>query len=351
MAAAGGGWAGQIIGPSLDGHIAFDWVTGLSTEAMLEFERRGGGVPGINPRALAGVTMPEFSTRIDSDFMDGAAMARSPLYQEVFAPLEADFICMSRLEQVGESRPIAAIIRSASQGQFDEDDRGVLQHIAPSLSAALRLRALLDEQGADLAARALEALALPGFVVSRSGRLLASTPQGETILRQGSMIKLLRGRLHAADRKSDSQLQAAISRACSADVEFGPSISAVLLRDAENRLTQAEIARLPQSLWSVGVGPAVLVALKARRRAGSAVLLLRQAFNLTTSEAETAFILAQGCAPAEISERRGVSLETVRSQLKSSYAKMDVRGQAELVIRVIALVGDPADDAAKAVGP
>ena len=66
-------------------------------------------------------------------------------------------------------------------------------------------------------------------------------------------------------------------------------------------------------------------------------LALQSAFGLTRAEARVVARLARGLSPREIASELGVSVETVRSHLKRSYAKVGVRGQAELVASVVRL--------------
>ena len=59
--------------------------------------------------------------------------------------------------------------------------------------------------------------------------------------------------------------------------------------------------------------------------------VLRQVFGLTGAEATVATALASGREAKEIAHMRGVSLGTLRNQLKTIYAKTGARRQAELV--------------------
>jgi DNA-binding CsgD family transcriptional regulator len=64
--------------------------------------------------------------------------------------------------------------------------------------------------------------------------------------------------------------------------------------------------------------------------------ILSQQFGLTLAEARTAAALTEGLTPTEISARFGVSIETIRTQLKQAMVKCDARSQAQLVARIAA---------------
>lgn len=59
--------------------------------------------------------------------------------------------------------------------------------------------------------------------------------------------------------------------------------------------------------------------------------ILRTLFGLSPAECRVALLLGDGRSPREISQTVGVSFNTVRSQLKSIFAKTGVKRQSELV--------------------
>jgi len=59
--------------------------------------------------------------------------------------------------------------------------------------------------------------------------------------------------------------------------------------------------------------------------------ILRTLFGLSPAECRVALLLGDGRSPREISQAVGVSFNTVRSQMKSIFAKTGVRRQGELV--------------------
>ena len=66
------------------------------------------------------------------------------------------------------------------------------------------------------------------------------------------------------------------------------------------------------------------------RPAGSATLL-RTTFGLTAAEADLAAAIVSGESLRDYGERRGRSLNTVRTHLKAVFAKTGTNRQAELV--------------------
>ena len=67
--------------------------------------------------------------------------------------------------------------------------------------------------------------------------------------------------------------------------------------------------------------------------------VLRAALGLTATEAEVALALAQGASASSIARERDISLETVRSHLKTIFAKTGTQRQATLVALILQLRG------------
>lgn len=85
-----------------------------------------------------------------------------------------------------------------------------------------------------------------------------------------------------------------------------------------------------------GSGVVILVDRQDRTVAGEDQKeLLRLAYGLTDKEAETTLLVSRGLSPDRISEALAVSVNTVRTHLKSVFEKMNVRSQSELVSRLL----------------
>jgi DNA-binding CsgD family transcriptional regulator len=69
--------------------------------------------------------------------------------------------------------------------------------------------------------------------------------------------------------------------------------------------------------------------------------LLRGRYNLSPAEARLAAALASGQSMNEYAEARSVSLNTARTQLKSTMMKVGVRRQVDLVREVLLGVISP----------
>jgi hypothetical protein len=294
MARAGGGWAGQLIGISPTRGLAFNWASGMGADAMAEFERRGGGIPEINPRAYASLAAPTFSSVVDDDFISKDSRARSPLYQELFAPFDAPHVCIAHLADVGDIQVLACVIRTDSQGPISKTERQRFGRLGPRLSRALQFQQDVEQKGALLAAGALEAIALPAILLDEQGRVVVATSAGAALLRAEAFVRLRHGRLRAVDAVSDRLLNAALERVRLVG-RTGPSVR-IVLKDREGRAKLANVAALPRETRSLGVSAVSVVTFSVQRGFEGGEDVLRQVFDLSDAEAKVALMLAKGAS-------------------------------------------------------
>ena len=105
---------------------------------------------------------------------------------------------------------------------------------------------------------------------------------------------------------------------------------------------RVDVVRAPSSL-----GPAaVVVFVKEAHRAAAGVRgLLQQAYGLTAGEERAVLAIADDMTVADVAERFGVRVGTVRNQLKRSLQKVGVHRQSALV-RLVGSLASPLADAA-----
>ncbi|SFG06036.1 DNA-binding transcriptional regulator, CsgD family [Novosphingobium sp. CF614] len=120
--------------------------------------------------------------------------------------------------------------------------------------------------------------------------------------------------------------------AAAADMAEDPTLPARPLVLRESPRIEALLMPAETSPVQTPGAPAVLALLRLDRpRSSEGAKWLAQAFDLPLREAELAMALADGHSIAEAAGAMGLTLETARNYSKRLYAKLGVRGQAELV--------------------
>ena len=183
----------------------------------------------------------------------------------------------------------------------------------------------------------LEAFGLVGsgaIMFGGDGHVMSTNPAAERMF--GSGIALVNGHLVAADRASNIALQALLLAMKSPRASRAGQRIAIARRGAPPLLAHGiSIDRLSIECGDTA-GLLVLVDPLSRREPTAAVL--QQVFNLTPAEARLASGLGKGLDLQEISDLHGVSVGTLRVQLKSVFSKTQTKRQAQLVVLLARLV-------------
>ena len=243
ISAAGGGWAGQLLAVTRTGEILYDLGHRIPLDALVEFERRGGLDQAVNPRAAV-LGRRHFEVVGDDALISAEARRRNPFYAEVYAPADAPYVCMARLPGPDGASIVLASLRPASAGHLSASDQLRFGMLLPHVAAAIRLQARLDGQGKAIAVGALEAVGLPAFLLSATGRVVGATSSAEALARDAGIVRVRRQTIRALDRSSDARLQAAIRLACRWTLEPALRTTSLALR-GETAVATAQVAPLP----------------------------------------------------------------------------------------------------------
>ncbi|TNC60462.1 helix-turn-helix transcriptional regulator [Rubellimicrobium roseum] len=196
----------------------------------------------------------------------------------------------------------------------------------------LRLDAVLLRQGVEPARAAT-------LLLSEQGSILFANARAAVLLAEGRVLRHdLRGRLELPPAGAMVRLEGALRRMTRpADLTFqlgqGPEATEMRLMP----VTAETVAELELPLVLQAPPPALLVVARAAPLPCDETAPLRERLRLTQAEAEVALALAEGATLAEIAERRGVSLLTVRDQVRSAMGKAEVHRQSGLVRAVTEL--------------
>lgn len=338
LADAAGAARGELIGVGADRTMPFNWITRIDLEAInAEFLTIDGGSPAVNPRVNRGVRSGLLESWHDVACSTDEELRRNFAYADFCRRWDIPYGSQTNL-MAGDGLLIGlATLRTEAQGRPEAADRRAFESLAPQIRAAVRTQMALEGQGAALVGGALEAVGVAAFVCDASGRVQVHTPAAEAALRRG-VLRLRGGRLGAQRDEDARALEAAVRRAVYGLTPNGPPLlDTVVLRDPVlgGGVEVVDVVTLPPRPYAFGFQPRALAIVRgARREAGEIVHVLRLAFGLSPAEAEIAVRLADGESREEIAEARGASIETVRSQVKSLFAKVGVRRTGELAAKL-----------------
>lgn len=177
----------------------------------------------------------------------------------------------------------------------------------------------------------LDQLGVPLFVVEKDTNLRYANAAGIAVLDNGGPLRAINNMLSADHLPDGQRLKSAIASTCTE----GES-QVVVMKDGHGK--QPPIAVVMPMRNRGELQDRALVILRQSAPSNAALLhSLRQLFRLSPAEAAISIALATGADLPEISEERGVKLNTLRSQIASIMAKTGTRRQAELVALVARL--------------
>jgi DNA-binding CsgD family transcriptional regulator len=333
FATAVGGSSGQLVGMDGQGRITAHWLTGVPDSERRDIEEFGLSNPRINPRLRIGMHAPLMRMVADQDHVDPDTRRRHPIYAEVFDRLDLSHNCQIVLLRDEDILLRASVTRTGAQGPLASEDFRAFAALAPHLQAAVRLQVLLESARNEALLESLDAVDAPAFLLDDCGLLLAATASAQALASAGEVIKVRGRELQAAVDQDQPMLESAI-RSALAQLrgELTPAGEVLKLRSTAGARVGFELRPLFNRRTAVTHGAAIILVARIRwdgaptlaRPPGELRLDLasvRAEFGLTAAEAEVAEAVANGFTSNEIAARRGVSTETVHSQVKAVLAK------------------------------
>ncbi|NLD01156.1 MAG: hypothetical protein GX673_10340 [Gammaproteobacteria bacterium] len=221
----------------------------------------------------------------------------------------------------------------------------LLKQLLPHLSRALGLYAKLQQQETqrDIYEASLDHLALGCVMLDSQAQVLCSNQAANDMIEQYAGLTVTQQRLTLQDKNTQHELNQAVSHALKQRTKTSSTDDERLIRV---RLTDGMVLGLL-------VTPAPLISHYQGKRAPHVIIYLTQLgvgrnsttsdeyssagvsvarlFDLTPQEGKLALLLAAGHTISEASEQLGVAVSAARNYSKSIYAKLDIRGQHDLV--------------------
>jgi DNA-binding CsgD family transcriptional regulator len=189
----------------------------------------------------------------------------------------------------------------------------------------------------DAALAALEVIPYAVLVVDKRGRPIITNRRAARVLAAGDRLRPTPEGIAAADAPTTAALRAAIAEAARASGRV-PLPRRVTLRSHRAATTVAAlVVPAPRSAVPLGIERPSAVVFVAAPGAGPGMRpeSPRARYGLTAAEAKLARALSDGCSLREAAQRLGVSVHTVRSQLKQLFEKTGTNRQAALVLLLV----------------
>jgi DNA-binding CsgD family transcriptional regulator/PAS domain-containing protein len=281
------------------------------------------------------------SVNAGEDLCPDDIMLRSEFHNDFLIPMGVSRCVAATVLMDGHNSTNLTIFKPrCGATPFSEEECALLRQLMPHFQRALQLHNRirgLEHKGA-AAADALEHIPIALIMLGTEGRVLQMNEAAAAILAGQSALRVTSRGLVAAIPSENQRLRRLIRGAISTGGGRGLNAGGSILISRElKRGLHVLVAPLRTRGVQIGndVPVAVVFVSDPERQATSEVQVFAQLFGLTPAEARLARVLAAGESLKDATERLDVAESTVKSQLKSIFAKTGTSRQAELVRLVL----------------
>lgn len=329
FADATGSARAELVGVSPEPGQSFSWVTSVDERLMQDFVASGGHSPRSNFRIAADDGKSVLGIIDERRYDQVKQTLSSTSFVDFCEQNHMVHGCQSAIVREQGRLIGLSVLRSRSEGRTGEKERKVFAAGAVAAARAVRLQTAIENQGHHLLTGSFEAMSTPCLLIDGFGTVRSVTSAAADFLRQQDMIAVRDGRLGSRDPILDGEITRAVRAAT------GPAptrYTRIAPRRGAASGPAIELFGLPRADWSMPFAIRALAVVRTSRLPADASQRLSRAFDLTPAEAEVAVLLCQGVPRDEITARRRVSSETLRSQLRALYSKMSCNREVELVL-------------------
>lgn len=294
----------------------------------------------INVWMPAFAAMPLGSAQHVDSFCSRESLVRSEYYNDWLRPqgiLTSAGIVLHRDEH--RFLGLGINIDGRNEEEVTAPTLRLIDRLAPHLLRSFEIVRQLSGEGiGPMIEASLETVAAGVFLVDRYGRLTRANSLGESLLRSGRAVALGQDRrLALADARAQQQIDKVLGALASGD-HSAMSANFALLANGMAGPMKGSIAPFrpasgfnPPPLFVLADDlPAAIITL-SHPPAPTGLDVLSERFALSPAERRVAEALYAGSTLQRYAEERGISIHTVRNQLKSLMAKVGVTRQSHLV--------------------
>jgi DNA-binding CsgD family transcriptional regulator/PAS domain-containing protein len=349
LATATGGIFSQLVGWTKPSQLPLNMTWNAQAGMLERWLASGGTDPSINPVVRAGLRTPDLHLVSDDEIVSLDDRKQLPIWQEFYEPYDMPHLCFTPIWRDGidpRCHLMLVVCRNRRAGVINPDDRAAFTEIARHWRQASLLSLAVGRESGRVLTGAFDALSVAALALNAFGRIVAASQAAEALLCEERVIGVRHGRLRGATIAAARALDGVLAPFLTLQ-RTPPEPAAAELR-GNGQTLRIRVSMLPRHRFAAGFSATTLVVIEAPP---APPLTPELAALLTPAELDIATALLRGERPSQIAARRGVSISTVRSQLKVIFAKADVSGQIEFVARARHQPGNAGDGGCSDNGP
>lgn len=283
----------------------------------------------INPRVLATPSMKKGKATRDQDFISYDQIQNDQTYQELIVP--AGLGHFSGVPVIHDEHMIAGIALHRPIGaEAFNDTEAEIHEIASAVCGPVLQLASLVERSNVRSTLDLIGNGRAVAILDYAGRVHTHNEAFEAMLTQ-RIIRIEKDRKLTLNSRS---ARAALTLALGKHSQIVGGSFAIKSRDLRAQWLCRVVPKPAFTIAGPEAGHALLICDQIDKPLQLDLSLVRDFFGLTKTEGEIANLVYQGHSPKDIASKRRVSVETVRSHLKSLLHKTESNRQVELVAKL-----------------
>ncbi|MGH6761633.1 MAG: helix-turn-helix transcriptional regulator [Phyllobacterium sp.] len=264
----------------------------------------------------------------DHELFPREELVKGEFYNDFLVPNGLAYSAGVRIAKAGGQSFTLAIASNRAQPKASKRAIRTLNTVFPHLGRAFsfyRKEAARRETNTSGLHSLTDAVDIAAIVINEERRIRMISKAAEAIVAESSPLRL------TADRRvrfGKADVQTVFERMLKRGYD-GPAKVDLYLHQV--KMTMLQVNKAPESLYFEG--PSVLVLLERldTRPAGHDIQLFADAYRLSRGESRALAGLVDGKSAGQIAEHAGLSKETIRSQIKSLYAKTGAKGEADII--------------------
>jgi DNA-binding CsgD family transcriptional regulator len=299
-------------------------------ELMMEYQRRYQEDPFYEVVRYA----PEGSVIDFKKHLDVLSYKDTDFYQSILVPVKSHHVIASVLFRDGMYESYFSICRDIDSPAFGEAEFHLLQLLTPHLKQAAELYKLLriNEAKLNLSARILNHSGTALLVCDKDRRIIYINQLAQSRIEESTHLSQVNGYLRCSEPNIFKELQRRILDACALfDSSFNDHKSVIIHHDQGDFPLILSISPL---MANTGLNelnfPACLININLHKTVDWSAL--KESYSLTPKELRLTQELYENKKLQQLTEEFSVSYNTLKTQLRSIFAKMQVSSQTELMV-------------------
>jgi DNA-binding CsgD family transcriptional regulator/PAS domain-containing protein len=316
-------------------------TTGTSTEATASYNTHFFTLdPFVDLPNRQVVTLAEFVSNDD--------WQHSEFYKNFLEPVDVFHILGADINTSDGAQCRIRISRGRDDKAFGNEEKALLTQFIPHLERSIKIHMQLNriEAERNLYAGAVNQMAVGTIILDEAGKVLQTNQVADRLIQEKDGIKLVNDGLQVGTARDTQEFRRLVKQSLLSQKSSNPSVvEALRVQRPSGRADLGIIVRsVPLSAWSEGKQcPTVVIFISDPEQQSTAPQeIVRALFDFTPAETQLAMLLANGLTLDEASEELGISRNTSRAHLRSTFSKTGVTRQTmlvRLILRSVATLG------------